>query len=61
MMAAAEDPSKYGWYLTMLREGILPSAGFGVGLERLTRYVSGVSHIWECLPFPKVLGITNHY
>jgi asparaginyl-tRNA synthetase len=59
MMAAGVDPSEYGWYLAMLREGIPPSAGFGVGLERLTRYVCGVPHIWECSPFPKVPGIIN--
>ncbi|MFX1576885.1 MAG: asparagine synthetase A [Promethearchaeota archaeon] len=57
MQQTGEDPKKYGWYLEMLQEGIPPSAGFGIGLERLTRYVCGVTHIWECSPFPKVPGI----
>jgi asparaginyl-tRNA synthetase len=57
MMESGEDPSKYGWYISMIEEGILPSAGFGIGVERLTRYVCGVEHIWECSPFPKVPGI----
>lgn len=60
MVQTGVDPSKYHWYLEMLKEGIPPSAGFGVGLERLTRYVCGVPHIWECSPFPKVPGIINH-
>jgi asparaginyl-tRNA synthetase len=55
--ATGEDPSKYHWYLEMLRAGIPPSAGFGIGIERLTRYLTGSLHIWECSPFPKVPGV----
>ncbi len=47
----------YTWYLDMLKEGIPPSAGFGLGIERLTRYICGLDHIWESSPFPKVPGI----
>ncbi|MFX1563092.1 MAG: asparagine synthetase A [Promethearchaeota archaeon] len=57
MVRVGEDPARFGWYLDMLAEGIPPSAGFGIGLERLTRYICGVAHIWECSPFPKVPGI----
>ena len=52
-----ENPSKYGWYLDMLREGIPPSSGFGIGIERLTRYVCGLKAVWEARPYPKVAGI----
>lgn len=52
-----EDPSKYGWYLDMLREGIPQSSGFGIGIERLTRYVCGLGAIWEARPYPKVAGV----
>lgn len=52
-----ENPSKYGWYLDMLREGIPPSAGFGIGIERLTRYVCGLKAVWEARPYPKVAGV----
>jgi asparaginyl-tRNA synthetase len=57
MRETGEEPKKYRWYLDMLHEGIPPSAGFGIGMERLTRYLCGVPHIWECSPFPKVPGI----
>ncbi len=57
MHRTREKPAKYKWYIDMLREGIPPSAGFGIGLERLTRYLCGVPHIWECSPFPKVPGV----
>jgi asparaginyl-tRNA synthetase len=52
-----ENPSKYGWYLDMLRDGIPPSAGFGIGIERLTRYVCGLRAVWEARPYPKVAGV----
>ncbi len=52
-----EDPETYGWYLEMLREGIPPSAGFGIGIERLTRYICGLGAVWEARPYPKVAGV----
>ncbi len=52
-----ENPSKYEWYLDMLREGIPPSSGFGIGVERLTRYICGLKAVWEARPYPKVAGV----
>jgi asparaginyl-tRNA synthetase len=52
-----ENPAKYGWYLAMLRDGIAPSAGFGIGLERFTRYVAGLDSVWQASAFPKVPGV----
>jgi asparaginyl-tRNA synthetase len=54
-----ENPSKYEWYLDMLREGIPPSSGFGIGVERLTRYVCGLHAVWEARPYPKVAGVVS--
>jgi asparaginyl-tRNA synthetase len=54
-----EDPAAYGWYLDMLGVGIPPSAGFGIGVERFTRYICGLENIWEAVPFPKVPGIAS--
>jgi asparaginyl-tRNA synthetase len=59
MRERGEDPAKYGWYLDMLREGIPPSAGFGIGVERLTRYVCGLEKVWDAVPFPKVPGVIS--
>jgi asparaginyl-tRNA synthetase len=52
-----ENPAKYGWYLQMLRDGIPASAGFGLGLERFTRYLAGLHSVWQASAFPKVPGI----
>ena len=43
----------------MLRDGIPPSAGFGLGLERFTRYVAGLDSVWQASAFPKVPGIAS--
>jgi len=59
MVDAGERPEDYGWYLEMLREGISPSAGFGIGVERLTRYICGLPHIWEARPYPKLPGVVG--
>ena len=52
-----ENPAKYGWYLQMLREGLPSSAGFGMGLERLTRYLAGLDSVWEASAYPKIPGV----
>ncbi|MEM2871444.1 MAG: asparagine synthetase A [Candidatus Caldarchaeum sp.] len=54
---SGENPAKYGWYLDMLKEGIKPTSGFGIGLERLTRYLCGLQAVWEARPYPKVAGV----
>lgn len=57
MLISGEDQKKYGWYLEMLKDGIAPSSGFGIGVERLTRYICGLKTVWEARPYPKVPGI----
>ena len=52
-----ENPAKYGWYLAMLRQGIPGSAGFGIGLERLTRYLVGLDSVWQASAYPKIPGV----
>jgi len=59
MELTGEDPTKYEWYLGMLKDGVCPSAGFGVGVERLTRWICGLEAVWEAVPFPKVPGIIS--
>ena len=53
-----EDPAKYQWFLEMLRELYpLHTAGFGIGVERLTRYLCGLRAVWEARPYPKLAGL----
>lgn len=59
MRETGENPSKYRWYLDMVRVGIPASAGFGLGLERFTRYIAGLSAVWQASAYPKVPGVAT--
>lgn len=51
------DPSRYELLLKLARDGRLkPSAGAGIGLERLVGWIVGARHIAEVQPFPKIPG-----
>ena len=52
-----EKPEKYGWYMEMIKNGVPMSSGFGIGVERLTRFITNAPEIWECAAFPKLPGI----
>ena len=55
---SGEDPNKYRWFLEMMKELYpLKTAGFGIGVERLTRFICGLRAVWEARPYPKVAGI----
>ncbi|MCX6779136.1 MAG: asparagine--tRNA ligase [Candidatus Magasanikbacteria bacterium] len=45
----------YEWYLDMRKYGSVPHSGFGIGLERTVRWITGVEHIRECIPFPRMI------
>ncbi|MDE0193197.1 MAG: asparagine--tRNA ligase [Gammaproteobacteria bacterium] len=42
------------WYRDLRRYGSVPHAGFGLGLERLVLYVTGMENIRDAIPFPRV-------
>ncbi|MEK7681141.1 MAG: asparagine--tRNA ligase [Patescibacteria group bacterium] len=46
----------YEWYTDLRKYGSVPHAGFGIGLERMVRWISGTEHIRECIPFPRTTG-----
>lgn len=51
------DPGRYQLLLTLAKEGRLkPSAGAGIGLERLIGWIVGARHVAEVQPFPKIPG-----
>jgi len=41
------------WYLDLRRFGSVPHAGFGLGLERLVSYITGVQNVRDIIPFPR--------
>ncbi len=46
----------YEWYRDLRRYGTVPHAGFGLGLERLVSYITGVSNVRDVIPFPRTPG-----
>ncbi len=44
------------WYLDLRKYGGVKHAGFGLGLERLLIYLTGVENIRDVIPFPRTPG-----
>ncbi|OGJ53153.1 hypothetical protein A2448_03200 [Candidatus Peregrinibacteria bacterium RIFOXYC2_FULL_41_22] len=47
---------EYQWYLDLRKYGGVPHSGFGLGLERMVRFICGIEHIRETIPFPRMLS-----
>ncbi|MGF3066307.1 asparagine--tRNA ligase [Facklamia sp. P12950] len=50
------DLAVYAWYLDLRKYGNVPCSGFGLGLERAVAWISGIEHIRETSPFPRLLN-----
>jgi asparaginyl-tRNA synthetase len=46
--------SDYGWYMDLRRYGSVPHSGFGLGVERTVAWITGVEHVRETIPFPRM-------
>src|SRR5437762_664349 len=46
----------YKWYLELRKYGSAPHAGFGLGLERMMMYLTGMKNIRDVIPFPRTPG-----
>ncbi|HYA54366.1 MAG TPA: asparagine--tRNA ligase [Thermoplasmata archaeon] len=44
---------EYEWYLDLRRHGNIPHAGFGLGIERVVRWMLRREHIRDTTPFPR--------
>lgn len=47
------DPQAYNWYLELRKYGTVPHGGFGLGLERLLSYITGLNNVRDVIPFPR--------
>lgn len=50
------DPEKFSFYLQAFKYGMPPHGGFGMGLERLTQKLLGLSNVKEATLFPRDLN-----
>jgi len=46
----------YQWYLDLRRFGSVQHSGFGLGIERLLRWVCKQEHIRDTIPFPRTIN-----
>lgn len=47
------DP-RYDWVRQMREHGCVPHGGFGMGLERLIRWMLDIPHVRDTIPFPRI-------
>jgi asparaginyl-tRNA synthetase len=50
------DEKPYWWYIDLRRYGSAPHSGFGLGLERMMMYLTGLKNIRDVIPFPRTPG-----
>ncbi|HEX6904323.1 MAG TPA: asparagine--tRNA ligase [Thermoanaerobaculia bacterium] len=45
----------FQWYLDVRKYGAFPHSGFGMGLERFVAWMTGLTHLRETIPYPRML------
>lgn len=51
------SPEHLDWYVDLRRYGGVPHSGFGMGLERLLVWITGMGNVRDVIPFPRVPGV----
>lgn len=46
---------EFKWYLDLRKFGSVPHSGFGLGVERVVKWLTGATHIRETIPFPRMI------
>ncbi len=50
------DRSKYSWWIDLRRYGSVPHSGFGMGMERVIKWLLNLDHIRDAIPFPRLIN-----
>ncbi len=50
------DLDEYWWYRELRKYGTVPHSGFGLGLERMLLFLTGMGNIRDVIPFPRTPG-----
>ena len=50
------DRKDYEWYIDLRRYGAFPHSGFGLGIERLVKWMLNLDHIRDAIPFPRTIN-----
>jgi len=55
LLEAGLKKQDYWWYRDLRHYGTVPHAGFGLGIERLVAYITGIKNIRDVIPFPRTM------
>ena len=56
-IASQDLPTEsFSWYLELRKFGMPPHTGFGIGVERCTRWIAGLKHIRSASLFPRTVS-----
>ena len=47
------NPADYEWYCDLRRFGTCTHSGFGMGIERMMRFITGMENIRDVIPYPR--------
>lgn len=50
------DPKDYEWYFDLRKYGSVPHSGYGVGVERVVRWICGSENIKDVIAFPRTMN-----
>jgi asparaginyl-tRNA synthetase len=50
------NPAAYDWYLDLRKFGSVPHGGFGLGIERMMRWITNVDDIKDTVLFPRTMS-----
>lgn len=46
----------FKWYIQLRRYGSVPHSGFGLGVERIVTWLTGIQHIRETIAYPRTIN-----
>ena len=50
------NPLDYEWYFDLRKYGSVPHSGYGVGIERVVRWICGSENIKDAIAFPRTMS-----
>jgi len=56
LKAQGADLKNYEWYLDLRKYGSVPHSGWGMGIERVLRWICKLDHIRDATPFPRLIN-----
>jgi asparaginyl-tRNA synthetase len=51
-----DTDKRYEWYRELRQFGSVPHSGFGIGIERMIRWLLRLNHVRDAIPFPRLFG-----